>query len=66
MPPMGFEPTPCYLASALLSPLRHGVNRSNSSVVLHSYNVLLMNIKASRRMITCACARDKKFVGKII
>ena len=34
-----------------------------NSVVLHCYNVLLMYIRASRRMITCACARDKKFVG---
>ena len=63
MPRMGFEPTPCDWRAHRFSPLSHGVNRSNASVVLHCYNVLLMYIRASRRMITCACARDKKFVG---
>ena len=46
--------------TSLYRPLSHGVNRSNASVVLHCYNVLLIYIRASRRMITCACARDKK------
>ena len=64
MPRMGFEPTPYeWRAHRLYRPLSHGVNRSNASVVLHCYNILLMYIRASRRMITCACARDKKFVG---
>ena len=59
----GFRTHAVWMACASLSPLSHGVNRSNASVVLHCYNVLLMYIRASRRMITCACARDKKFVG---
>ena len=51
------------MASAPTTPLSHGVNRCHASVVLHSYSVLLINIRASRRMITCACARDKNIVG---
>ena len=49
-----------WLACASPNRLRHGVNRSNAWVVLHCYNVLLMNISASRRMIMCACARGQK------
>ena len=52
-----------WLARASFRPFSHSVNRSKASVVLHSYSVLLMNIRASRRMITCACARDKNVVG---
>ena len=32
-----------WIASALTSQPRHGVNCSNASLVLHSYNGLLMN-----------------------
>ena len=61
MPRMWFEPTPYEWRTHRC--IDHSATAWIASVVLHCYNILLKYIRASRRMITCACARDKKFVG---